>query len=150
MRALSLHGADVGARADGCGAAHHVLFMRVLDQAHFIQHAAQVALLFGAQRAIAHARAHLVQPAAHARFQPRVDGKRVPHGVAVLHEFGQLCVQLAHGMGGVHTQRGGRGVGAQAKAVPDLALQVLGLAKQRAAPSPVITSQALGSVKPLR
>jgi hypothetical protein len=132
------------------GAAHDGQLVRVFHQAHFVQHAAQVALLLGAQRAVAHARAHLVasQPSTRASS---------PLWVA----------------NGYHTRRGfpaglgscgparprrrprprpalWRGLGAQAVAVPDLALQVLGLAKQRAAAVAVITSQALGSVKPVR
>jgi hypothetical protein len=60
-----LHGADVCLRGDLRGLAHDAQFMRVFDEAHFIQDAAQIALAFGAQRAIAHAGANLLQPAVH-------------------------------------------------------------------------------------
>jgi hypothetical protein len=53
------------------GAAHHGLLVRVLDQAHLVERAAQVALLLGAQRAVAHAGAHRFQPAVDAAVQPR-------------------------------------------------------------------------------
>ena len=50
-----LHGADVRARADLPGPAHGVLFVRVLDEAHFVQRLAQVALGAGARRTLGRA-----------------------------------------------------------------------------------------------
>jgi hypothetical protein len=127
-----LHRAHVGAGADGCGAPHDVLLVRVLHQAHLVQHGAQVALLFGAQGAVAHARAHLVQPAGHALFEPLVDCEREPHGVAVLQQPRQLPVEFTDGEGRMHAERADRRFRAEPVAVPDLPLQVLGLAEQRA------------------
>jgi len=37
------HGAAVGLRGDGCGAAHDVKFVSILDQAHLVQLGAHVA-----------------------------------------------------------------------------------------------------------
>jgi hypothetical protein len=59
-------------------------------------------------------------------------GERIPDGGSVLQQLGQARVELGDGVRGVHTEVRGRGLGAQADAVPDLALQVLGLAEQRA------------------
>jgi len=130
MAALPLHGADVGARADLRCAPHDGQLVRVFHQAHFVQHAAQVALGLGAQGAETHPGAHLLQPAVHAAFQAGVRGERVPDGVSVFQQAGQAGVELGHGEGLVHAQRLGGGLRAQADAVPDLALQVLGLAEQ--------------------
>jgi hypothetical protein len=58
-------------------------------------------------------------------------GERVPDGGSVLQQLGQARIELGDGVRGVHTQVPGRFVRAQADAVPDLALQVLGLAEQR-------------------
>ncbi|MNV39880.1 hypothetical protein D3C71_1314720 [compost metagenome] len=129
----ALHGADVGLRADGACAAHDVLLMRVLEQAHLVEQRAQVVLFCGADGAIAHTAAHHVEPALHPRRQSAVRGKRVPDAGRVFEQARQLAVQLGHRMSRVHSQRSGRGGRAEAVAIPDLALQVLGLAKQRAA-----------------
>ncbi|MNU88153.1 hypothetical protein D3C71_779570 [compost metagenome] len=128
-----LHRADVGAGADLRGAAHDVLLVRVLHEAHLVERAAQVALLLGAQRAVAHARAHRLQPAVDAGFQALVGGEGEPHGRAVLEQLRQLGVEVVHREGLVHAQRGGGGVGAEAVAVPDLAFQVFRRAEQRGA-----------------
>ena len=129
----ALHGADVGLRTDGAGAAHDVLLMRVLEQAHLVEQGAQVVLLGGANGAIAHPPAHHVEPALHACSQAAVGSKRVPDAGRVFKQARQLAVQLRHRMRGVHAQGCGRSSRAQAVAVPDFALQVLGLAEQRAA-----------------
>ena len=44
------HGAHMGASADGGGAAHDGLLVGVLEQAHFIEHGAQVFTALRAQR----------------------------------------------------------------------------------------------------
>ena len=125
-----LHRAHMGAGADLRRAAHDVLLVRVLDQPHLVEHGAQVALLFGAQRAVAHARAHLVEPAADPRLQPLMDREGIPDRVAVFQQLGQLRVEFADRMRRIDAQRRRRGFGAQPIAVPDFALQVLGRAKR--------------------
>ncbi len=120
------------AGADVRGAAHHVQLVRVFHQAHFIEQGTQVALLRGHQHALAHARAHRGQPAFHARSQAGVGGKRVPDLLAVFQQARQQGVEFGKRVRSVHPQGGGRGLGAQAVAVPDFALQVFGRAKQRA------------------
>jgi hypothetical protein len=61
-----LHGADVGPGADLRGTAHGGDLVCVFHHAHFVQDAAQVALLLGAQCPVAHPCAHLAQPAVYA------------------------------------------------------------------------------------
>jgi hypothetical protein len=112
-------------------AAHDALLMRVFDQAHLVEQAAQVALLVGAQSAVAHPRTHRLQPSIHAALQARMDGKRVPDGAAVFQQLGHLCGQLGRRQGPAHTQSGGRSFWPQTDAIPNFALQVFGLAKQR-------------------
>ena len=125
-----LHGADVAPGADLRGAAHGGLLKRVFDQAHLVERLAQIALRGRAKRAIAHPVAQRLQPAVDARLQPLVGGKRIPDGVAAVHQERHAGVQLVNRIGLVHPQRGGRCLRPQANAVPGLALQVLGQAKQ--------------------
>ena len=125
-----LHGADVGLRADLRGAAHHVLFIGILDQTHFVQRTAQVAHLLGHQGAKAHAGAQAAEPAVDAGLQALVGGKGVPDGIGAIEQAGQALVQLVHRIGGVHSEGARRCIRPEAKAVPDFALQVFGLAKQ--------------------
>ena len=80
----------------------------------------------------AHARAHLVEPAVHLRFQPLVCGKRKPHRRLVGQQLRHGFFKRVHAESLAHTQGGRRGLGAQPDAVPDFALHVLGPAKQRA------------------
>ena len=129
-----LHRADMGLGADLAGAAHDVQLMRVLDEAHLVEQGAHIALLRWAQRSVTHAGAHGVEPALHPRRQARVRGEGVPDAAAVFQQAGQLGIQHRRGLRSIHPQRFGRGGGAQAVAVPDFALQILGLAKQRAVP----------------
>ena len=132
MAALTLHGANVGPRADLRGAAHGGLLVGVFDQAHLVEQAAQVALLLGAQRAIAHAGAHRLQPAVDAAFQPCVGRKRVPDGAPVFQQPGQLRRPARSPRRPRRTPSAPMAaLGPQAVAVPDFALQVFGLAKQR-------------------
>ena len=120
--------------ADLRGAAHGGLLRRVFEEAHLVQRATQVALLLGAQRAIADTTTHFAQPAVQSRFQPRMRGEREPDGVAVFQQLGQLGVEFSDRKSLRHAQGGGRGSRAQAVTVPDLALQVFGLAKEGALP----------------
>ena len=128
-----LHGTHVRLGGDGAGAADDAGFVRILDQAHFIEQRAGIALHGRKHHPVAHAGAHLSQPAFHARSQPVVHGKRIQHGAGVLQHPGQALIQLGHRMRGIHPQRGNGRLGAQAVAVPDFAIHVLGLAKQRGA-----------------
>ena len=59
---LARHGADVACSADLRGTAHGVLLAGIFYQAHFVQRAAQVALLLGGERAVAHAGTQATQP----------------------------------------------------------------------------------------
>ena len=126
------HGADVADGADLGGAAHGGNLVRVLHQAHFVQRYTQVAQRGGAQRAVAHPGAGRLHPGLDTALQSGVGGKRKPDRVASFQQRRQLAVQLGDGKGLVHAQRRGCCVRAEAVAVPDLALQVLGLAKQGA------------------
>jgi hypothetical protein len=129
----SLHGADVGARADLRGAAHYACSKRVLDEAHLVQEGCTGRAATRGHSAPKRTRARTrAQPAVHAGFQPLVRGERVPDGGLVLQQLGQALVQLRDGKCGVHAQVRGRGIRAEADAVPDFALQVFGLAEQRA------------------
>ena len=103
-----------------------------LTRAHFVEQAAQVALLLGAQSAVTHTRAHRLQPAIHQTLQPGVDGKGVPNGAAVFQQLGHVRGHLANRQSPVHAQCSRCCFWPQADAVPDFALQVFGLAKQRA------------------
>ena len=97
-----LHGAYMGACADVAGPAHGVLLLRVFNQAHFVQHAAQVLLPAGAQRAVTHPITQALQSALHPRFQTAVRGKRVPGLVATVEQAGQTRLQFRQGIGLVH------------------------------------------------
>ena len=130
-----LHGADVRTRANLRGAAHGVLLAGILEQAHLVQNAAQVALLVRAHRPKAHTGAQAVQPAIHFGFKPAVRGKRVPDHAAVIQQFGRLRIQFGAGERGIHTQHFRCGNRAQAEAVPDFALHIFRGAKQRASGS---------------
>ena len=77
-----LHSADVRACADLAGPAHDALLVRIFDQAHLIEHGAQVALRTRTQSTKAHPIAQRLQPLLHARIQPRMGCKRVPKRVA--------------------------------------------------------------------
>ena len=57
-----LHGADVALGGDLRGGSHDVDLMRIFDEAHFIQNAAQIALTLGAERAVADAGANFFEP----------------------------------------------------------------------------------------
>ena len=61
-------------------------------------------------------------------------GKGEPDGVAVFQQLGQLGVEFSDRKSLRHAQGGGCGSRAQAVTVPDLALQVFGLAKEGALP----------------
>ena len=89
-----LHGAFVGVGRDVAGAADDVKLVRIFDQAHFIQHAAQVHVPRRKDHAITHPRAHLAQPGFHARGQPLVGGKGVRQQLGVFHQLGQARIQL--------------------------------------------------------
>ncbi len=130
----ALHGTDVGACADAGGPAHHVLLVRVLHQPHLVEQGAEVSLLRRTERAEAHAGAHLLQPAVHPRRQTLVRGEGEPHPLPVFEQPRQQQLQLRRRVRGVHAQRLHGRVGPQPVAVPDLALQVLGLAKERGTP----------------
>ena len=82
----------------------------------------------------AHAVAHLGQPGFHLSGQPGVGGKWKPHALGVFKQPRQPGVDVGAGEGLVDTQRGHGRLGTQPVAVPDLALEVLGLAEQRALP----------------
>ena len=126
-----LHRADMGASADLRGAAHGVEFRRVLDQAHLVEQAAQVALLRRHQRTEANPGTQTTQPAVDTRLQPLVGAKRIPDDIAAIHQPRQLHIEFGHREGRIHAQALRCIKGAQSVTVPDLALQVLGLAKQR-------------------
>ena len=89
--------------ADLAGPAHGVLLLRVFNQAHFVQHAAQVLLPARAQRAVTHPLAQILQSSLHPRFQTAVRGKRVPGVVATVEQAGQARLQFRQGIGLVHT-----------------------------------------------
>ena len=125
-----LHGPHVGASADGGGAAQGGQFVRVFEEAHFIEQLAQVALLGGAQHPGTGPLAHGGEPALDLRGQAVVRGKRPPDAVLVVQQGGQVRVDLGVGVGGIQPQGGGCGLGAEAVAVPNFALDVFGLAKQ--------------------
>ena len=128
----SLHGAHMGTGGNLPGAAQDGDFVLVFDQPHFVEQAAQVVLAVRAFNALAGFGAHLVQPAIDLRFQPLVRGEGKPDGALIGQQRGHLFVQCAQAERGVHAQRGGRGFGAEADAVPDFALQIFRAAKQRA------------------
>ena len=127
-----LHGPNVGARADVRGAAHQVLLVGVFDHAHVVQQHTHIALGVGATGALTHFASHGLQPFVHAGFQAGVHGKGVPHGGLVFQQLGQLGAQLRHGVSGLNAQGLRRGIGAQANAVPNLALHIFRVAKQGA------------------
>ena len=129
----ALHGADVGLRADAAGFAQDGLLMPILEKAHFVEQRAHIVLLGRAQRAVAHARTHRVEPAFDPRGQAAVRGKGVPDAGAVLQQPGQPGVELGRRERGVDAERSRRRCGPEPVAVPDLALKVFGLAKQAAA-----------------
>ena len=89
-----LHRADVRTRADLRGAAHHVLLMRILDQSHFVERTAQVALFFGAQRAESHASPYRLKPAVDSGFESFVRRERIPDDRFVFEQPGQLGVEI--------------------------------------------------------
>ena len=89
-----LHRADVGARADLRGTSHHVLLVRILDEPHFVEGAAEVSLFFRAQRAKSHASAYRLQPAVDTRFESLVRRERIPDGRFVFEQPGQLGVEI--------------------------------------------------------
>ena len=128
----ALHGADVGLSTDGGSAAHHVLLVGILHQPHLVQQRAEVALLARAERAEAHPRPHLAEPAFHAGGQALMRGEGEPDAAAVFQQARQLRFQRGRRVRGIHAQGGDGGLGAQPVAVPYLALQILGLAEQRA------------------
>ena len=61
-----------------------------------------------------------------------MDGEGIPNGGAVFQELGQLAGELGVGMRCLQAEEFGRSFGAEAVAIPNLALGVFGLAKQRA------------------
>ncbi|MPM49423.1 hypothetical protein SDC9_96152 [bioreactor metagenome] len=128
----TLHGTHMRPRADDARAAHDVEFMPILHQPHVVQQQAQIALLGGAHRAKTHAGTHPVQPTFDLRGQALVRGERIPHALAVFQQTRHACRQLGNRIRRIHAQRRHGGLGAQAVAVPDFALQILGLAEQRA------------------
>ena len=89
-----LHGTFVSMGRDLAGAANDGQLVRIFEQTHFIQHAAQIQMLRRKHHAIPHAGAHLAQPAFHARGQPRVGGEGVRQQPGVFHQLGQACIQL--------------------------------------------------------
>ena len=125
-----LHGADVRACADLRGTAHGGLLAGVFDQAHFIQQRAHVALLVGGHRAVADTRTQGLQPAVNAGLQCLVGGKREPDNAAVIQQLGHLHIKLGDRERGAYTQYVRCGLWPKADAIPNLALQVFGIAKQ--------------------
>jgi hypothetical protein len=123
----------------------------VLDQPHLIEQAAQVALLLGAQRAEAHPGAQAGQPAIDAGLQALVDAKRVPDHVAAVQQARHLRIEFGHGERGVHAQPCARRIGRPRRYPSQISRsRSLGWQNSVVLPSPVMTSQACGSVKPLR
>jgi hypothetical protein len=141
----------VGARADLRGAAHGVLLVRVLDQAHLVQHGAQVALLLGAQaRHSARGRA----PVAASRPRAVSSPWWVANGYQTASRFssslGSSASSSATGAPRPHPALRGGFVRAQAQPSQISRSRSLGWQNSVLRPSPVITSQALGSAKPVR
>ena len=126
-----LHRADVGAGADLRGTSHHVLFVRILDQPHFIERPAQVALLLGAQRTEAHARPNAAQPTVDACFQSLVGSERIPDGVAVFEQLGKGGVESTNRKGLIDAECLGRCIGPEPEAIPNFAFEVFRCAEQR-------------------
>ena len=86
-----------------------------------------------AKRQTVGAGAQMLDPALGAGGQPFMHAQRQPERAALLQPGGQALLQLINRKRLVHAQRSGHNLRTQADAVPDFALGVLGLAKQRAA-----------------
>ena len=110
--------------------------MRVLDQPHSVERLAQVTDLRWRMLAGADLGAHRIERGDDFRIPGRVVTERVPECLVVGDEVREHGVKGAERVGLVEPERVARGVGAVAKALPNLALLVLITAEEDGFRSP--------------
>ena len=97
-RALMRRGGNRG------GAAHDVEFVRILEQAHFVEQAAHVAdLVWRADAAADFLLDRVAQPE-DALVPGSIEAQRIKQCGLVAHQFGQFLVQLFDGIGRIETE----------------------------------------------
>ena len=131
------HRAPVGRGRYLRRAPHGRQFVRVLDEPHVVEQGAHVGDRGRRRDAIAHLRAHRVQPAQHARVPRLVAAEMAVQRRLIRKQFRQQCIKLADRMALVEMKLFPRPLGSIAKAVPDFALDVLVATEQYA--SAVVT-----------
>ena len=104
--------------------------MGVLDQTHFVQDTAHIALLFRTQGAITDASANGIQACFNAHRQIFVGCKGVPNDRFVFEQGRQFGVKCRNGPCFIHIQCSRCGFRSQSNAIPNFTLQIFGLAKQ--------------------
>ena len=125
------HGAHMGRAGNGGGAPHQVLLLRVFQQAHGVEHGADIDRAGRRQHAAARLLPHRLAPQLDLHVEAAahgvVDGRRVGQQARHFH------IQFLDRKRRIEAEGGTRRFRSVAKAIPDFALGMPGAAKQHGA-----------------